>query len=199
MKFFANKKKRFIFIGAIILLVLALTVIVVISLITKNGVLKQGFSISHGCEDMNPVCCAYQSDQKIFDMNDVTLDFYYGAIRGSISGYKDRRVFTTVYFQHKGQDRKVIKILEENIFSEKYNIYETNRLLANILDLEYNYSEKITIPKELFINETGIITFNIYAEVFNENGVSGASYGASQPIYYKVTGNKVELSTKEFK
>ena len=83
--------------------------------------------------------------------------------------------------------------------SEKYNIYETNRLLANILDLEYNYSEKITIPKELFINETGIITFNIYAEVFNENGVSGASYGASQPIYYKVTGNKVELSTKEFK
>lgn len=199
MKIFANKKKRFIIIGTIILLVLALTVTVAIVLITKNGGLKQGFSISYGCEDMNPVCCAYQSDQKIFDINDVTLDFYYGAIGGPMSGYKDRCVVTTVHFKHKDQERKVIKVLEESIFSEKYDIYDTDRLFVNVLDLEYNYSEKITIPKELFINETGSITFNIYSEVFNENGVSGASYGTSQPIYYKVTGNKVELSTKEFK
>lgn len=195
MKDFANKKKRFIFTGAIILLFFVSAVMLIV---TTRG-LKQGFSVSYGCEDMNPVCCAYQSDQKIFDINDVTLDFYYGTIGGSMPGDNDRRVVTTVYFKHKGEERKVIKILEENIFSEKYDINYTNRLFANVLDLEYNYSEKITIPKELFINETGAITFNIYAEVFNENGISGASYGTSQPIYYKVTGNKVEISAKEFR
>ena len=195
MEFFANKKKRFIFIGAIILLVLALTVVLII----KNRGIQDGFkfNIRYGSdlEASPPVACAYKTQERVFNIDNVTFEFYYGRL--SQYNYKDNDdyICAETYCKNPKGEKIQLKYITETVSSEKYSINtrKIHKLFYYTLKYDFNYYETIKIPREVFIGDSGYfcVTFDVQEENGNELN--------SQTIYYRVNGDKVELSTKEFK
>ena len=141
--------------------------------------------------------CAYKSDKTEFDINDVTLTFYYGGLyslylqeeRSSISypGYE-------LYFSNDWTELKkmLIKQVEDELISEKYRFTTKKFFCYNFC--EFNYFVELTIPKELFGNEEGVIWFSIYSRnINNEDEIF-----ETIDVYYKKDGDKIILSTKGF-
>ena len=65
---------------------------------------------------------------------------------------------------------------------------------------DFKVSEIFTIPKEIFVGETGWLNIYVTENEANENGVGdGSAGGAAVYLYYKVSGETVTLSTAWFK
>ena len=160
--------------------------------------LEDGFQSSYG-DDALPYFCAYRSDKTVFDIDAVTLDFYYG---GSYYSNLEHYLETVanipsfdVYLSNRKHVSILVKHVEENFVSEKYRcklIYDEN---WNFIEKQFNYSETITIPKEIFTEESGVICFSI----------SGANVRETEPqirsltwidIQYEVMDDKVVLSSQ---
>ena len=162
--------------------------------------LKSGFSSSG---ETSFFFVAYQSDKKEFDINDVTLEFSYGGWfihhpDGTICQCSKNYPYFDIYFKNEDGGKIFVKRVEENFVSEKYNcklIFDENHY---IVDVEFNHSEILTIPKEIFTREKGIIWISLHGEDVSQDPVE---YGwfASNYIHYKVEGDMVYLSTKEFR
>ena len=160
--------------------------------------IESGFTLPNdGCET-SIFQCAYKSDKTVFDIDNVTLDFYYGGYYNPSVEYE--LIFTDIpsfelYFEDDGGEKYYIKQVEENFISEKYNC----EFIDNgeyIIDIIFNYSESITIPKEIFTKDSGYIYFTIYGKnVRNHNPQTELITGIG--FYYKVIGGgKVLLSNK---
>jgi len=141
-----------------------------------------------------PLWVAYRADKTEFDINDVTLTFFYGngfGMRPEYSGYdvylsfgsfQDERIYDNdLLGDRKSVGAKVVKTIpgEDFFNSERY--------------LSTKHSEKFTIPKELFPCEKGIITFGMWSTLIE---VINFSNGFNRPIdiFYQRVGNKITLS-----
>ena len=161
--------------------------------------LKSDFASS---DEMSFFFVAYQSDKKEFDINDVTLEFSYGGRfihhpDGTVCQYSESYPYFDIYFTNEDGGKIFVKRVEENFVSEKYNcklILDENR---DIVDVEFNHSEILTIPKEIFTREKGIIWISFYGENVSRDPVK-YDWFAGTYIHYKVEGDMVYLSTKEF-
>lgn len=194
MKAFANKKKRFIIIGAIILLVLVVVVAFMVFLNKNknsgqdsNTGLEQGFNIQSSGEEENPLKCAYKSDKNEFDINNVTLDFYFGTTHTNsqlTSIYTDYEL----YFKHEGQEKVLIKKVNESLFDKKYSCHKSTNE-----KYQFEHSEKVTIPENMFVNDNGKISFTVLTENYYD-GKLDSLYVQSIDVYYRKINDRIILS-----
>ena len=166
----------------------------------KTG-LESGFSVSNGCESSS-FYGAYKSDKTEFDIDDVTLDFYYGVYFLGSEEYEREHGYSfpsfDLYFvDRKGENKFFIRHVEENFISEKYRcelLYDEN---WNVTKIKYNYFETLTVPKEMFTKEVGMIYFSVFsANVRDYPPEYRAIAGAK--VFYKMSGNKVILTDSEW-
>ena len=147
-------------------------------------------------DELPHIWSAYKSDKRTFDINNVTLDFYYGV---NFPGSEEHERQTgcdipsfDLYFEHENREKIFIKHVEENLVSDKYRAGHT-------VDSKppYNHSEKLTIPKEMFKEEYGFFRFVIYGTDIKEREATYKSL-TSAAIYYRCKGDKVTLSSVPF-
>lgn len=178
---------------------------------------EEGISFGFQYENrQGSLITAIKSDKKIFDIDDVTLDFYYGgradfyARCNSVALYfisgRDNWYTEGLFEDYKNIDgcffikEMTINEYESGPFDieqrwgpkqekEEYNLY-------------FHFVDTWTIPKEMFEEQTGMVGFFIAHIFLNEedNGkyklvVSGPASGRG--LYYsKTEDGYVELSTR---
>lgn len=166
-----------------------------------KGLDSESEQSSNGWED-SIFWCEYESDKTVFDIDDVTLDFYYGV--NFIFSVEYERAETVnvpsfdLYFVNKEDHRIFIRHVEENFVSEKYRCYyvkdENGKFTSN---RHYNHFETHTVPKELFTQESSSFYFAVYG-ADTKSSIPEYRCLVSAPIYYKLDGEKVTLSSKPF-
>ena len=130
--------------------------------------------------------CAYKSDKREFDIDDVILTFYYGGNKGiHLPSFE-------LYFENEEGNEYLIKEIK-NHNPEQYMVSIEYKRILFIYDgtITFTYGEILKIPKELFVNDKGYIRF-----CMKSNDVE--DFWSSQIVYYKVKGNTVLLSEKPF-
>ena len=161
--------------------------------------LEVGFKPSGAA--LSPIFCAYKSEVKEFDINAVTLEFCYGGIYASgiehelTHGLNYPRF--ELFFTDESGKKYFVKSVEENLVSEKYGCYPTIDEAGKYTEINFNHSEPITIPPEMFSREIGMIRFEIHSENPRDHDPQFRSIGGVA-IYYKVTDGTVTLSGKPF-
>ena len=136
---------------------------------------------------------AYRSDKREFDIDDVTLTFYYGGSNGiEYPSFK-------LYFENENGDIHLIKEVN-NHDPENYIVKLEHKKILFVYKTTkiFNHSESITIPKELFVNNVGYIMFYFKNTTENLDNESEPLYLGTVVIYYKVEGDTIFLSEKSF-
>ena len=123
-----NSVKRLIaFILLICTLALSMASCDFAGMFNKSTPLEYGFNTTQG-EMLPNIKCAYRSDKNIFDIDDVTLEFFIGVI---ISGdtpehYREMASMSypsfDIYFFNDSKDKIIIRTVNENLISEKYRV-----------------------------------------------------------------------------
>ena len=87
-------------------------------------VLENGFKLSNDADETPIFYCAYRSDKTEFNINDVTLDFYYGGYyyQGAEYELENAHDFPSfeLYFTDNEGNKFFVKRVEENFVSDKY-------------------------------------------------------------------------------
>ena len=165
VKALKTKRGKIVFSVAIILLVTCLVALTVF----QNVGVKDGFGRS-GCLPGNTIKCAYKSEKRVYDIDEVSVEFFYGFSNvGSIETVRESfniPCFELYFFNDIG-DCMLIKSVQENFISEKYRVTPKLRNEKTV-GYSYNHSEIYTVPKELFTSENGKIYFSIYNMLENE-------------------------------
>lgn len=144
---------------------------------------------------------AYKSATNKFDINDVTLEFYFGGIYAS--GVEHELTHSSNYpkfelwFENDRSEKHFIKSVDENFVSEKYRCYPIFDEARNLTEIKFNHSETFTIPPEMFSRESGTIWLKAYGEN-PRHLVPTVHCFVSVRIYYKVTDGTVTLSDQPF-
>ena len=165
----------------------------------KTG-LENGFKPSNSAAEAPANYCAYKSDINEFNIDDVTLEFFFGGhyasgVEHELSHSRNYPTFD-LYFVDEEGNRYFVKRIEENFVSDKYScevVYDENWYITEI---RYNHSEQITIPSEVFTKENGQIWFEIHSANANDiepevKCITGIS------IFYQVSNGRVVLSNQE--
>lgn len=215
--------KKIIRLGFVIILI-SVTLVVLVGCKEDEDIgLNVGFEYSSSSEESPSDYCAYRSDISEFDINDVTLEFFYGGIFsesiehersngrniGKVELYffapalcENSECATQYDYQYGGMkcsnllcedSRYFIKESEEDYTSEAHR-------WKGIL-YEEGEGETITIPKELFVGERGLIAFFVYGKDENHRDYPNNKYEliSGKNIHYKVYDDKVILSGEEIK
>ena len=161
---------------------------------------ESGFYLSdRGCPSPSTYC-AYKSEKNEFDIDDVTLQFFFGG-NYAASGIEyqlehgDNYPEFDYYFTNDEGDRIHIKHIEENFVSEKYSCDFVHDEKAKLVEVKYNYSETLTVPKAIFTKEKGLVYFGLYG--VNPRGpMLDERCIVATHFYYKLVENKVVLSSK---
>ena len=172
--------------------------------INTNQSLEDGFNINKNTSVTSKgFYCAYKSEKNEFEIDDVTLDFYYGGCYYLGAEYKretthDFPIFD-IYFDEDSEEAVLVKHVEENLVLDKYNVVRIYDENMHIKELEYNFSETFTIPKQLFSKEKGEIYFYILGSNVKLGDKAEQELITSIKIFYKVIDGKVILSNTDFK
>ena len=117
------------------------------------------------------------------------LDFYFGTIHTNsqlISTYTDYKL----YFQHEGQEKVLIKKVNESLFDKKYSCYKSTDGRY-----QFEHSEKITIPENVFVNDNGKISITVLTEKYFDGKVD-SMYAQRVDVYYQKINGRIILSVK---
>lgn len=162
--------------------------------------LENGFKPSNSAEESPIDFCAYKSDTNEFEIDDVTLDFFFGGeyymgVEYELSNGRSYPTFDLGFADEDGNNF-FVKHIEENFVSDKYSCEVVCDENCDIAEIRYNHSEQITIPSEMFTKENGQIWFVIYGANVNEieqeyKCITGIC------IFYKVLNGKVILSNPQ--
>ncbi len=153
--------------------------------------------------------CAYESNLREFDIDRVNLRLYYGGIYNignngeilEISEFGMSVPSFELYLENEVGDRHTIKKVEEELISHKYYVHIDwdyhNFLLFEYYDTTpvFLYHEVITIPAELFANDSGYISIVIYSDNATLDGSGPQStILAEGRVCYERVGDKVVLT-----
>ena len=174
-------------------MILMLLFSITINLVSCAYVTDMFEKITGGSYLVSQFHCSYEIDKEEYDINCVTLLFFYGVGLGEdinieLETSVNYPVFE-LYFMNDENTSILAKHVEENLISEKYGFtYGPNNKEL------YNHSEEFTIPKELFTKENGIIWFYLYGANILESGSPKAKIITSIAIYYTKNGDSITLS-----
>ena len=165
------------------------------------------FSFGWSNTEYNPFHCTYKAEKTEFSLDDVSIILYYG---GEFYDFEFNDEYGLVIpsfdiyaagdWDSKNQkfdNEHLIKHVEEPFISEKYDceIIRKQFLFWHTTEIIYNHCETITIPRELFIENSGGVNINIRG--IDPRGNIIRIVGTF--FYYKVVGEKVLISGKSFK
>ena len=167
----------------VMLIILLLTSALSLGACGNKG-LEAGFVWRNHPDSTSDYFCAYKSDKREFDINDVTLTFYYGG------HYGIEYPSFELYFENENNDIYLIKKVDDHN-PEDYLIDTDYKKLFAKDKRVFNHSEIITIPKELFINDNGYILF-VLAYEYEQNMKPDRL--ATIGILYEKRGDKIFLS-----
>ena len=125
----------------------------------SNQSIQDGFTV-YG--KIPSILCAYKVDKKVFDIDNVYITFYYG-----ITYYESAYEAGTSYpifdiFLINDEKEYLVRTVDEELVSSKYGVdVEYNSWINNV---HFEHSEVIKIPRELFDQDKGYITFLISCE-----------------------------------
>lgn len=166
-----------------------------------NMILENGFKHSSTDAETPTLYCAYKSDKTEFDIDNVTLFFYYGGYYYQGIEYELENIHDFPYFELYFTDddgvKYFVKRVEENFVSEKYRCDIVRDDNWYITEVKFNHSESITIPPEVFKKDTGKIYFSVYSTNLRENNAQEKCI-ASIYIFYKNSNGKIVLSSQQF-
>ena len=135
-----------------------------------------------------------KSDDYTFDLNDVTLTFYYGSFFIDPEFHRENSTdvpYFDLYLKNDEGNEIHYKHVDENLISYEYRsegVYDEN---YKTIGYRHTHSEQITIPRELFTKEQGTVSFAIYGYMIKRDKY----YMLNQIIFdYVVKDNKVTLS-----
>ncbi|MDR3318951.1 MAG: hypothetical protein LBS99_05880 [Clostridiales bacterium] len=176
-----------------------------------NG-LKVGFEYGFS---PNPIACAVKSEKTEFDIDDVTLDFYYGSPESAwgIGDGNYELVCFAVYFCNSKylstieylttviDDYRIIygyffvkEISPEEYASGDYDV--ENKMFS---DKKFNHYETLTVPKEALELSKGYFGLTIMETYYSQKDdgycVTHKGFGAVR--YEKITDRTVRLSKPE--
>ena len=174
-----------------------------------NKGLEVGFIVNSGSDPSPSDFCAYRSNVSEFDINDVTLEFFYGGIFSESIEHErshSRNIGKAkLYFHNPALGKFYIQnhLSYENLYfikeGEEDYTSEAHRWKGNLY--KEGEGETITIPKELFVGEKGLIAFIVFGKDENHRDYPNNEYEyvSGKNIYYKVNGDSVMLSGEEIK
>lgn len=156
-------------------------------------------------ESSMPSYCAYKYDKNEFDIDDVTITFYFGRDMSSIEW--ERKIWSIPEFDVFFGDINyepihIIRHSTENYVSEEYRCKKVRitepqgcRGSKEFTVIEYNHSEEVTIPKELFNKEQGVLHFRVGGIGYftRDNSEEYVPLNAVE-INYDIVNGKVVLS-----
>ena len=161
--------------------------------------LESGFKIGSSGEPLPPpMFCAYKSDITAFEIDKVSLEFFWGGwypsgIEIELARGSNYPEFDLYFKNEEGEMIQHIKHVDENFVSEKYSCdvvwndgYE---------EIKFKYSENISVPAEAFTDESGYIYFMIYGTNIKTQTQRYECITCIR-IYYKVIGDTVVLSAQ---
>lgn len=135
--------------------------------VIDGSVIESGFEISDNNNDVQPsypyfqVYSAHRFSTKKLDINNVTIEFFYGhLVPDSLKNAVSETKITIEYAGWRGADDRTIEIKNvDNFLSDEYllSIKRINQYRKKVI---FNHSEIINIPKEAFV---------AYKETFNKN------------------------------
>lgn len=159
---------------------------------TQSRVFEYGFT-STG-ERVPPLLFAYRSDTNKFDIDNVSLSVSFGGFfcyefSDSINAYMDVPEFDLFFTNENSECIYLVRHSTENLASKEYNVitgYKGTRR-------KFNHSEMVTIPKELFSKQRGLLCLCIAGIDFMETEPEYAIL-ACVYINYTIEKEKVILS-----
>ena len=152
---------------------------------------------------------ALKSSRSHFDIDDVTLDFYFGdnfINPQHIEMYGNR--FFDIYFTSRSASywgesygiKHLAKRVEESYFSKEYEYKRINLIDCgdfNRYEYEFKKCHTLTIPREIFIGNAGHFYVELRFTEIKEQDDWGEAF-FSVRLYYKVKYGKVVLSANVF-
>ena len=135
-----------------------------------------------------------KSPMSIFDINDVTLTFYFGQSMSSSLEHEledgTNLGCAYLYFENDDGERSFIRKTEDPITSETHRSWHDYDGIRT-----YRHSEILTIPAELFNKQIGEVRFEV-AAVDNRSENKDPSVHTRVRLFYRKTNDgKVEIKT----
>ncbi len=155
-----------------------------------------------GCaEQWKPFFCEYTADKETYDLSDVTLTFSFGYLLNE-DIYEYYKVYVLPELEgpiNSMPDLSELPPIKFYLFFNSFGNKHYVKTINNIASEEYrgrgNHVEDITVPKELFYNEYGLIQFMITdAEDAEAKSYSRHSFCE---FYYHKEGEKVRISNED--
>gem|GEM_PF-2932438 len=121
----------------------------------------RGFSVGEAWQDY----CAFLSStsRKIDDENDFEIDFYFGRIYGENEKNVPAVDIYIITKNASGEEEKTFVRTVNDYMSDEYKCERIYDYYANIIEIKYNHSEKLRIPKDFFVGDSGEIGIGIFA------------------------------------
>ena len=167
--------------------------------------LKGGFTSKASIQ--YPHYFAYSSDEREFDIDNVTLTVYYGVdisyqsleeYRDDTASYSSFDFIIESFTVGCEPIYHLVRHIDENFVSEKYlcDVRYTSDLKA-IRNIEFEHSEEVRLPRELFANDSGCIWLRLTGDNVLRGEEEESRNICSTAFWYKKSGNKVTLSKYE--
>ncbi|QVK17665.1 hypothetical protein KHQ81_12545 [Mycoplasmatota bacterium] len=178
-----------------------LIIIIIISILSgcdknNNEPLESGFiykNVSDKPSQSN--FCGYSSSVNEFQIDEVELNFFIGISEIAISTSIFRIEKIQIYAQNKNLNEKVI-LTEIDDFQN--DTFKFDKLIINnsSYKINYKYSIKINLPKELFEDSSGKIEIGFLALINYDSNVESVSFKTWDFIYYRKVNDKILLSNE---
>ena len=178
-------------------------------IIMNNGI-EHGLNVPRSlplfstAPEVEPFYSAYKSDKRVFDIDDVTVEFYYGGQYQRIDvallsySFPSFKIVIVNSNREESIDYTWERLVEENFISEKYNCKSTTNKITLVTEYKFNHSETIKLPRELFNKESGYISLRIIG-LNQKMPEMGERIITCTGFYYVIVGGKVILSNNELK
>ena len=178
--------------------------------IAMNNCIERGFSVARSrplfatAPEAEPFFCAYRSDKRVFDINDVTIDFYYGCEYQTVDvmlmdySFSDFKIVIVNRDNEKNNGYIYERQVGENLVSEKYKCTSTTNITTHVTEYEFNFSETIKLPRELFDKDSGYISIRIVGSN-QARPDEGEGVITGTGFYYVLVDGKVILSNNELR
>ena len=109
--------------------------------------------------------CAFLSStrREIDDENDFEINFYFGRIYGEDEKNVPAVDIYIIIQSASGKEEKTFVRTVNDYMSDEYLCTRTYDYDGNVIEIIYNHSEKLSIPKDCFIGDSGEIEIAIFA------------------------------------
>ena len=142
----------------------------------------RGFRVGEAWQDY----CAFLSStsRNIDDENDFEIDFYFGRIYGENEKNVPSVDIYIITKNASGEEEKTFVRTVNDYMSDEYKCERIYDYYANIIEIKYNHSEKLRIPKDFFVGDSGEIGIGIFAHENQEKlGSTIIKYDADKTFH----------------